>query len=283
MLLLRVKIGLAFAALLVGVLMPQTAWAAVHYADFVVGYVSGGGAENYDNPGVALGSPERMTGEGVYPGQVEPFNPPWLSSEIVSIGPTGHLTLGFNNPILNDRGDGYDADFIVFGNTFFVADWSTGTPVNTNPAGTYEGPGVIEVSQDNSTWYRIDGIFADSLFPTLGYQDAVSGSDTPGAIKTNFWEPMNSSLSLSDFDGLGFADMVALYGSSGGGAAVDISDAVDGDGNLVNLASISYVRFTVPAGATYTTEIDAVAVVPEPATLALLVLGAGVALRRRRQ
>lgn len=61
--LLRVKIGLAFAALLVVVSAPQMSL-AVHYADFVQSYASGGGTADYDNPNVALrtGAHDRRRG-----------------------------------------------------------------------------------------------------------------------------------------------------------------------------------------------------------------------------
>ncbi|MCX5688328.1 MAG: hypothetical protein NTV94_00805, partial [Planctomycetota bacterium] len=46
------------------------------YADSVVGYTSGSlMSAGYDASSVALGSPERFTGEGVFPSAVTPFNP----------------------------------------------------------------------------------------------------------------------------------------------------------------------------------------------------------------
>lgn len=254
--------------------------AGMRYADFVHAYTWGNGEAGYDDPSGALGRPERMTGEGTdFPAQVEPMNPPWLATEIASIGPdSGELVLGFNGPVLNDRGDGFDADLIVFGNTFFTGDFSNWPDVYiTTPAATNAEVGKIEVSQDAAAWYEVPGVFADSLWPTLGYV----GAD--GVTPTNLWEPMDPSLALSDFDGLSLADAAALYGTSGGGAAVDISDAVDEQDAPAGLDWISFIRVTVPAGETYSTEVDGVAVVPEPATLGVVALGSLTALWRRRR
>ncbi len=262
---------------------PQPA-AASYYADFVEGYVWGNGADGYDNPAVALGRPERITGEGTWPAQVEPFNGPWLTSEIVSIGPTGHLSLGFNDPVLNERGDGYDADFIVFGNAFFASDapnWWDPPLLGATPTISGE-PGKIEVSQDAAAWYEIPGVFADDEWPTLGYTDGTAGSGTPGDVPSNFREPMDPALTLADFANKTWQQVFALYGTSGGGAACDIADAVDGNGDPAGLDSISYVRITVPDAGTWSTEIDGVSVVPEPTTLGLLMGGAALALYRRR-
>ena len=45
------------------------------WADLVVGYDPGiGAAAGFGNSSVALGSPERFTGEGVFPGAVTMFN-----------------------------------------------------------------------------------------------------------------------------------------------------------------------------------------------------------------
>ncbi len=269
---LRINVALTTVLMCVMLIGPQPA-SASYYADFVQGYVSGGGAEDYDNPAVALGRPERMTGEGTWPAQVEPFNGPWLTTEIVSIGPNGHLSLGFNDPVLNERGDGYDADFIVFGNAFFQ--------IGPTPA-IFGEPGKIEVSQDALVWYEIPGVFADDEWPTLGYTDGTAGSGTPGDVPSNFREPMDPDLTLADFANKTWQQVFALYGTSGGGAACDIADAVDNQGDPANLDSISYVRITVPDGETWSPEIDGVSVVPEPMTLGLLMGGAALAPYRRR-
>ena len=41
----------------------------------------------------ALGEPERSTGDGLFPSVVSPFSPPFLRTELVSIGEGGQLTL----------------------------------------------------------------------------------------------------------------------------------------------------------------------------------------------
>ena len=47
------------------------------FADSVLAYDAGSNpAPGYTDPSSALGSPERFTGERVFPGVVSPFNPP---------------------------------------------------------------------------------------------------------------------------------------------------------------------------------------------------------------
>jgi len=254
------------------------------WADTVVDYAWANGEAGYDDPSAALGPPERITGEGTWPAQVEPFNGVWLPSEVVSMGPTGYLIVGFSAPVWNQRGDGIAADLIVFGNAFFTnaeTDWAK-PPRCKNPAAIFDNPGKIEVSQNGTAWFEVPGVMSDGLFPTLGYVDATPGSADPGAVPTDFRRPMPAGLTLADFNGKAFSEVAALYGTSGGGAAVDIGQAVTGAGDPAGLDWIRYVRISVPAGESYTTEIDAFAVVPEPATVGLVGLGlAGLWMRRR--
>src|SRR5262245_44741053 len=71
----------------------QTA-AVAQFAAEVVSYSAGTTpAGAFTIASAALGSPERYTGEGLFPGVVSPFNPPYLASEIVSVGEGGSLTL----------------------------------------------------------------------------------------------------------------------------------------------------------------------------------------------
>ena len=69
------------------------------------------------------------------------------------------------------------------------------------------------------------------------------------------------------------ADVIELYDGSGGGTPVDLADS--------GLSWASYVRISVPSGAGYDVEIDAVTVVPEPACWLLLGAPLLVAFRRR--
>ena len=73
------------------------------FADTVVSYDAGsGGADGYTDPTAALGEPTRFTGEGVWPSVVSQFNPPFMPSELVSIGIGGELVLSFDEPVVDD-------------------------------------------------------------------------------------------------------------------------------------------------------------------------------------
>src|SRR5438876_9611741 len=90
------------------------------YASTVVSYVPGSGfAAGYTNPVAALGQPSRVT-PGTFGGPVDPFDPPYLSTQLVSIGAGGSLTVKFNTPVLNHPLNRFGLDFIIFGNAFFV-------------------------------------------------------------------------------------------------------------------------------------------------------------------
>jgi hypothetical protein len=238
------------------------------FAVEVVNYVAGTDpTPGYDNPWAALGSPERMTGEsGGFPAAVTPFNSPWGMEEIVSIGAGGSLTLRFDTPIRNDPSNPYGVDLLVFGNGFFV--WSPGDVAAGLAA---EGPFSVSVSADGVNFSPVAGMFFDSIFPTLGYQDLQGAFDTPpGSVLTDFTRPMDPSLTPADFIGLDFAQIAALYGQSGGGISIDIASS--------GLSEAWYVRIEAASKV----EIDAVSVTPEPATAAMLALAAAWFLRRGR-
>ncbi len=257
----------------------RSALAAVPWATTVVAYDYDGDGDSgnddavYSNPQAALGSPSLMAGAGTaYASVVSMFNGPWTGGEVVSIAPGGYLVLGFDRPIVNDPSHLYGVDLIIFGNaTFTDAAWPNGQL--GSPAGLWGEPGTIEVSVDGVDWRVVPGVSADTLFPTQAFQDAGAYDTAAGSVVSDFLRPVNPALQLSDFDGLNYAEALALYDGSGGGTPVDIGAA--------GLSEANYVRISLAAENRYTVEIDAMAVVPEPASVVLLVVGVAALVRRR--
>lgn len=242
------------------------------FASQVISYSQGSNASaGYTNPLTALGSPERFTGEGVFPGAVTPFNSPFGTDEIVSIGEGGELVLGFSQPITNDPNNPFGIDLLVFGNAYFV---DQSYPNGIAGPVAAEG-GVVSVSPDGTNWYEVTGVQADGMFPTLGYSDLIDPyATTAGNVLTDFTRPVDPTF---DPTGLSFNQIVAGYNGSGGGAGIDIG--------ALGLSEISFVRIFNPLGSGVTPEIDAIAdvtAVPAPSVLALVSCSLVCASRRRR-
>ncbi|MBK8913753.1 MAG: hypothetical protein IPM64_03965 [Phycisphaerales bacterium] len=264
------------AALLLTSCVTGAALAQDPWADQVISYASGSNFEvNNDNSATVLGAPERITGETLFdpwdwPATVTPFSTPYQRDEIVSVGAGGHLVVRFDEPIRNDAANPWGLDLILFGNGFFA---DTAPNFDGTVAGLFgEGPFDVSVSFDGVEFFTIATGLNDGLFPMLAYRD-VSGpyTSTPGLIPTDFRKPMNPSLTMADFMGLSFAQVLALYGESGGGIALDIAAS--------GLAEAHYVRIDVPEDSS-SVEFAAMAAVPEPGALLLLTMLLP-ALRRR--
>jgi hypothetical protein len=248
--------------------------AASPYADTVVSYTPGITAQaGLDNPASALGAPSSVTVDPVWGNSpVDPFSPPYLASQIVSVGEGGSLTVRFNVPVGNHPANPSGLDFIIFGNAGFVitnGDYTGGGITDGALFGSNPGESRIWVSADNLTYYELNPAFApavDNLFPTEGSGD--------------FLTPVNPALTSGDFAGQGLAGIRNLYGGSAGGAGYDLDWARDTVGQSVGLTEVSYIRIDVLSGHA---EIDALASVPEPATWGLLLAGGFLlALHRRR-
>src|SRR6478672_1327348 len=169
-----VFVSLALAA---SSLVPSVAHS--QYATGVSAYTQGSGPDpSFNDPTAALGAPCQIT-PGHFGGPVDPFDPPYLSSQIVGVGVGGSLTLHFDTPILNDPSHPYGLDFIIFGHSGFII---------TN--GDYSGGGItdgsfftggtstsrISVSADGITFYTLNPSLApqiDGLFPTDGSGDPL--------------------------------------------------------------------------------------------------------------
>ena len=223
-------------------------------ASAVVSYDAGIGAgASYRTPAVALGEPTRFTGAGVEPGAVTPFRPPFLPTEVVSVGRGGHLVLAFDEPILDDPRNPHGIDLIVYGNAFCsdlaypggVAGW------------TYSEGGTIELSADGVSWSAVPGAEADGGLPTLAWIDAGPYATSPGTEPTAFDVPADPSVTPESLLGLGWAEIVTAYAGAAGGTRIDLAAA--------GLAAARFVRVSVAADAAWIPEIDAVvAVRPAP-------------------
>jgi hypothetical protein len=240
------------------------------FASSVVSYTEGSGVvAGYNDPSAVLGAPTLYNGYQ----NTDPFNPPYLPSDIVGIGNGGSVTLQFNTPIQNNPNNPFGLDFIIFGHAGFNID-----------NGNYSGGGItdgtlftggtsdvlVSVSTDGSTFYTLNPSLTpqvDGLFPT----------DASG----NPFLPVNPALTAADFAGQSLAGIRALYAGSAGGAGFSIAWAIDSNGQSVSLSSVDYVRLTVlnDGAPAY---IDAISVVPEPATWTLALIGAGSFFLRRR-
>jgi hypothetical protein len=222
------------------------------FADTVVSYNSGTGfVSGFTDPTTALGAPSQVT-PGDFGGPVDPFDPPFLTSQIVSIGAGGSLTLHLDTPIQHNTSNPFGLDFIIFGNTGFQI--TNDFDENFNPIGT--------------NWFTLNPSLAptvDGLFPT-------DGSGNPLL-------PVNPNLTGNDFSGQTLAGIESLYAGSAGGTGFDLAWAQDSFGNSTNLPFADFVQIDVLSG---TSEVDAISVVPEPATFALAITGIGLFLLRRR-
>jgi MYXO-CTERM domain-containing protein len=246
------------------------------FASSVVSYNPGTGfVSGFTDPTTALGAPSQINPFGE---NTDPFNPPYGTNQIVSVGVGGSLTLHLNTPIQHSASNPFGVDFIIFGNTGFQItndfDLGTFTFVGT-PAtdgslfGNNTGSTRVEVSADGVNWFTLNPSLApivDGLFPTDGIGNPLL--------------PVNPNLTASDFSGQTLAGIESLYGGSAGGTGFDLAWAQDGLGNGVNLAFADYVRIDVLSG---TSEIDAVSVVPEPTSGALALAGAGLLWFQRRK
>jgi hypothetical protein len=247
----------SFMLVIVGMLgtaLPATQIQAAPFADAVISYDPGVGyATRFTNVKSVLGEPSRINPFG---DPTDPFDPPYGTNQILSLGEGGSLTVQFHAPILNHPNNLFGLDFIIFGNSGFIItndfditthDW-VGTPATDGSLfGHNPGRTRVSVSRDGQTFYELAPARApivDLLFPTDG-----SG---------NFNRPLDPTLTQADFAGLTLDQIRALYNGSAGGAAFDISWARDSQGTPVFLPEISFVRVEVLSGKS---EIDGFATV----------------------
>lgn len=262
---------IASALALALALLPGPDSRAANYGASVVSYLPGtGAAPGYDQPQAALGEPSRIT-PGEFGSPVDPFSSPWQPGQLLSVGSGGSLTLQFQHPVLNQPGNPFGLDFMIFTSAAFMivnGDFTGGGITDGSLFGDNAGSSRVSVSADGSLFFTLDPARApkvDGLFPTDGSGD--------------FALPVDPSLAPAAFDGLGLAGIRNLYAGSGGGTGYDLGWARDAQGQPVNLDSILFVRIEIDGDRA---EIDAVSAVPEPGTVPLLVLGGTLVLARRR-
>lgn len=281
---IRTSLVLSLAATMVVSTVLST-HAADPWADHVVEYIPGIGISNdfvtgtpFDDATTAIGEPTRFTSDAAnFGGATTPLQSAFRNDEIVSIGEGGSLTVSFDEPVTDDPNNPYGIDLLIFGNSFLFGSFFN-PDFSFNPAGTADGVasegGVVELSADGVNFVPVTNIEADGLYPTYGYADLTEPFPTAsGSVPTDFTMPVDPAF---DVVGKTFAEVLAGYDGSGGGAGIDIG--------ALGFAAITHVRISNPTGAAFVPEIDAladVAAVPEPASLSLAGLMAFVGLLSR--
>ena len=230
---------------------------AAKVSELVVSYQPGSGfVPNYTDPSTALGDVSRVNPFGE---ATDPFDPPYGTNQIVSLGAGGSLVLFFQKPIHNHPHNPHGLDFVIFGNSGFIItnefDFTTfnwiGTPATDGSLFAQStGDTRVSVSRDGVTFYQLDPALApavDRWFPTDGAGDPRV--------------PLDPALRPADFAGATLDNIRTLYDDSAGGAAYDISWARDARGRRVHLPEIHFIRIDVLSGKA---EIDAISEVARP-------------------
>ena len=230
--------------------------AAIPGASQVLNYQSGilpSNLKGFTNTQAVLGTPSAVT-EGPFGGPVDPFNPPYLTSQLISIGQGGNLTVQLEPPARNDASHPFGLDFIIHGNAGFTitnGDYAGGGVTDGSLFGQAKKGSIrIWVSPDNVVFYELKSDQlpeADSYFPT-------DGAGLAG-------QPVDPKLTKNSFAGLNLAGIRSEYAGSAGGAGYDLDWAVDAQGKPASLPSIQFVRLEVVSG---DIDVDAFAVVPSP-------------------
>src|SRR3954469_14303380 len=156
-----IRLG-SLAAIFAAAMAPAV---CAQYASSVISYNAGtGAASGFNQPGSALGMPSTFTNDPQFPGPVDPFDPPYLASQIVSIGTGGSLTLQLGAPVRNDSANSFGLDFIVYGNAGFAFnDFNAGTTGGDLFGAATPGSTRVSVSADNINYFTLD----PNLAPTI--------------------------------------------------------------------------------------------------------------------
>jgi hypothetical protein len=251
------------------------------FATTLLSYDAGANANpSYTNASSALGSAARTTGSGAFASGVTPFNPAFRADQLVSVGSGGHLTLGFDAAITNNASHRFGVDLIIFGNAFFVDQSFFDTDPTNDGSGVlgaepavFGSAGIADVfvSADGIDW-RLAAVTGLNLFPTLAYSDFTQTTPGgPGLLPTDYTRAIDPATTLASLANLSFAELIARYDGSGGGVGIDIAST--------GLTSARFVRIENNSNAAF--NIDAVGVVPAPASV-LALAGIGLLARRRR-
>lgn len=246
---MRVRHTLAFLCLMILTIdaMSQDPW-----ADAVITWEPGiGGAPGYEIPERALGQPARMSGVGIDPGVVSPFQPAWTPVELVSIGLGGELVIAFDEWVMDDPRNIHGIDLIVFGNAGFI---DGNTPLGTNTGLFGADGGMISLSEDGEDWVTVPGCLADDAWPTRGWLDSSPYDIEPGFEPSDFLTPMDPDISWTSTIGMPWEDLMEIYGRSAGGVGIDLGP--------LGLNRIRFVRISVPDDAFLAPEIDGLVDVP---------------------
>ena len=246
---------------------------ATVFASSVVANQSSGFVSPWTNPQAALGAPSLLNGVGTdFQSVLSPFNPNYEAKDLVEIAPGGQLTLQFPNFVT--VGGGNEVGVI---SSIFMVDSNYPSGLNSTPAQASSSRSAeVLVSDNGTTWHSIGTHVFDH--PANGFTDAASPYQaTAGTSPADFGIPFTHS--TSDFDGKTWAQTLALFGNSGGGSWLDLSSS--------GLTQIDYIQFRTTSDAL---AIDAVSInnadvgaaVPEPASLAGVLLAGTMLVRRRR-
>lgn len=254
------------------------------YGSSVVDYTPGTGATGFTTTSAALGVPEGDTSFGAN----TPFNPPFLSSQLLKVGGGGSLTMQLNQPIavvpgasigLFSNNGLWDMDPATTFDPITFECTAGGRGLAGSPPNLFSNPGTanVSVSADGIAWKTVSGGAITFANPTNAYSDAIVNlSYGSGTTLADPFKPFTKS--VTDLSGLWFrdvnqpSDIVRVLNGSAGGTWVDVSG--------VPLSLINYVKFDVPSDSRLV--VDAVTAVPEPTCLGLLGVGAIALIRRRK-
>lgn len=240
--------------------------AAVYTAAEVLNYTAGTGVSaSLQNPSAALGLPNpTVPGAFGYPSQnYNPFAAHWDGNNIVQVGFGGQITLRLERFIVVTPGM---LELGVWENVFLVQ--------GSGPAGTAGNPAAVSGSDSAGVEVSADGVNFVSVgtktFNWFGnyWSDSPGTSSTGGSQIADFGKPFTGV--LSNFNGLGYADVLNRLDGSAGGTWIDL----DASG----LSQVGWIRFSGVVPGT-TLELDALAInsslsgaltIPEPSTFILL-------------